>query len=60
MSLPLTFKNSTFCPQNVFMCSVRMFVVTNSDYFLNVNRFVFVMETVSVFCEIGTKILSAV
>ena len=39
---------------------IRMFVMTNSDYFLNVNRFLFVMEKVSVFCEIGTEILSDV
>ena len=48
----LTFNNSTFCPNSVFMCSVWIWEQTAIISLYIINWLVFVTETESVYCEV--------
>jgi hypothetical protein len=54
----LTFKNSTFCPQNMLMCFVR--ISEQTEIFPNtaINWLAFVTETESVYCAVRAEYLN--
>jgi type IV secretory pathway TraG/TraD family ATPase VirD4 len=55
----LTFNNSTFCPQTVFMCFVWIWEQTAIISQYRINWLVFITETESVYCAVRTWCLNA-
>jgi hypothetical protein len=53
----LSFSNSTFCPHNVFMCSVCISEQTTIISLYNINWLVCVTETECVYCAVRTAYL---
>ena len=47
--------NSTFCPHSVFMCFVWISEQTAIISLYNINRLVFITETVCVYCAVRTE-----
>ena len=54
----LTFTNSTFYPQSVFVCFVWISQQTAIPTLYSVNRLVLITETESVFCAVRTESLN--
>ena len=54
----LTFRNSTFCPHSVFMCSVWISEQTAIISLYNIDLSVFKTEAESVYCAVRTGSLN--
>ena len=53
----LTFSNSTFCPDSVFMCFVWIWEQTGIISLYSINWLVFITETECVYCAVRTGYL---
>jgi hypothetical protein len=56
----LTFSNSTFCPQSVFMCFVWIWEQTAIISLYSINWLVFITEIWSVYCAVRTEYLNVI
>jgi hypothetical protein len=56
----LTFSNFEFCPQSVLMGIVWLSQRTVSIFSNSINQFIFVIEMLCVFFEVGTEFLNII